>query len=110
MTLPRFRMAPKSTATSMPVSVVQIRIVAVRMAKRHVDVPVRMRLAMRIRGPVGVLVMLVVPVQVVVLQPVVDVFVCVTLGQVEPDANADERAGDPQAGGERLAEHDDRRN
>jgi hypothetical protein len=79
-----------------PVPVVQVRVVRVAVDQPRVAVPVRVRLARRVTGPMGVPVVRVVHVRVLVL-------VLVPLGQVEPDAQTHEPARDQEPERHRLA-------
>jgi hypothetical protein len=73
-----------SACVSVTMAVMQIRVMRMPMRQRCVPVPMRMRLARCQLGPVLMLVMLVVAVPVFVLHGVMDVFVVMPLGQVEP--------------------------
>ena len=95
--------------SSVSVRVVKVGIVRMRMAKAGVRVPVRMRFAARHPGLVRVLMVLVVPVQVFVLERLMHVHVLVPLADVEPHADAHQRAPDGELNGERLSQRNDGR-
>src|ERR1700675_1730628 len=88
--------------------VMEIRIVWIGVAKRRMGVGMRMRLGARCPGRVGVLVMLVVPMQVIVREGLMSMFMLMVLAHVEPHAEPYARARDRQANRERVAEDDDR--
>jgi hypothetical protein len=92
--------------SSVPVSVVEVRIVGVAVTQRLVGVSVRVRLAGRRRRVVVMVVVLVVLVPMLVLQPLVNVLVLVALTDMEPDAEQHEGRGQPEPRGDRLAQHD----
>jgi hypothetical protein len=73
---------------TMPMAMMQVRVVRVSVYERGVPVPVRVRLAGRIGDSVLVLVMFVVTMPVLVLHRFVDVFMHVPLGQMQPQTEA----------------------
>ena len=82
---------------SVSVSVVDVRVVGMRMDQFLVSMPVRVRLAGRIVRRVCVLVMLVVVVKVFVFHRFVPVQVFVPLGQVQPNTDRHEHRCHPEA-------------
>ena len=72
------------------VSVVDIRIVPVRMPYRRMPVPMRVRLFHR--PLVGMLMMFVVRVRVLVFQAIVEVLVFMPLGKMQPQAECHQKA------------------
>lgn len=90
--------------SSMSVPMMKVGVVHVRVAKSHVGVPVRVWFAARYPRLVGVLVVLVVPVEVFVLHWLMDMFVLVVLAHVEPHAEAHEGAADHHTSGQRLSQ------
>src|SRR5688572_6713067 len=71
---------------SMPVPMVEVGIVRMFVAQRHVHMPVRVWLTGRRPSVVLVSVMFVVPMEMVVLQRFVDVLMAVTFADVQPHA------------------------
>jgi hypothetical protein len=74
----------------------QIGVMGMSVHRLGMPVPMRMRLARRVARTMIVLVVLVVTVPVLVLHEVVEVFVFVLFGQVQPKAETHETAGDNQ--------------
>ena len=93
-----------SIGVSMPVPMVQVRIVRVLVAQWCVVVRVRVRLAGRIVRTMGMLMMLIMNVVVVVRHRCVSVLMLVSFGQVQQDANAHQHRGAHKRDGDRLAE------
>ena len=69
--------------------------------------PMRMGFARRIFSGVGVLMVSIVHMRVAVLQGLVDVFVLMLLGQVQPDAEAHQQAGNQELVSDRIAQKKD---
>ena len=90
--------------SAMAVPVVNVGIVGVRVGQSGVHVGVFMRFPPVIIAGVFVLMVFVVTMAVAVFQCVVRMFVRMSFGQVEIDADADERARQPELGGRPLAE------
>ena len=86
----------------MLVLVVHVRHVRMLVLQPLVAMRVRVGLAGRIVRRVLVLMVLIVHMRVGVLQGLMDVLVLVVLGQVQPDADAHEQAGDEELDGERA--------
>jgi hypothetical protein len=84
-----------------------IRVVRMAVTEPLVHVSMRVWLAGGRRGVVLVPVVLVVVVPVLVLRPLVEVLMLVTLADMKPDANQHERRRQPKPRRDRLAEHDD---
>ena len=89
----------------MRVTVVQIRIMRMRVHHRLMPMRVHMRLAFLPIGPVRMAVMRVVGVFVFVLQRFMRVFVHMALRQVQPDPERHQRRGGPESGCRLFAEH-----
>jgi hypothetical protein len=87
------------------VLVVQVGIVRVVVNEPRMAMSVCVRLGWRLIRTVDVLVMLVMHVRVLVLERLMNVLVLVSLGEVEPDAQAHECASDKEPQRHRLAEH-----
>ena len=87
----------------MPVPMMGIGHVGVAVHQGRMLVPVRVRFARRITRSVRVLVVLVVGVQVLVFQRFVTMLMLVTLGQVQPNAEAHEHCGENEAHRELVA-------
>ena len=75
----------------MVVSVVQVRIVRVRVADWFMAVPMRMRFSHRTF--MGMLMMVVVHMSMLMLEDVMGVFMLVTFGKVQPEADSHQNAG-----------------
>jgi hypothetical protein len=88
--------------------VVKIRIVAVGVAVRGVDVPVRVWLSDRGTRRMRMVVMDVVAMEMLVSQRLVNVLVDVPLAEMQPDAEAHQQAAGGEIAGERLVQADDR--
>jgi hypothetical protein len=87
---------------SVPMTIVQIRVMGMRMSHRFVDVPVRMGLG---HGPVvKMLVMFVMDVAMFVLEAFVLMFVGMPLGEMKPKADRHQAARDQQLTRQGLAE------
>ena len=93
--------------SSMAMPVVRVGHVAVAVLERRVLVPVRMRFAGRIAGPMRMLVMVVVAVGVLVRERGMDVAVRVLLGDMQPHAHRHQAGGGQELDGDRLAERGD---
>ena len=91
---------------SVDVAVMRVRIVRMRVGQRLVPVRMAVPRAGRDRHRVLVLVVRVMGVPVRVFERRMRVRVLVPLGQVQPDAERHQPAGDKQRRGERVAEHD----
>ena len=91
----------------MAVRVVHIRHMRMLVHEPLVAMPVRMGLAGRIVWAVAVLMVRIVHMRVTVLQGLMDVFVLMILGQVQPDPEAHEQAGDQELEGDGLTEKQD---
>ena len=74
-----------------------------------VAMPMRMRLAERIAWSMNVLMVLVVDMRMTMLEGLMDVFVVMLLGQVQPDTEAHEQAGDCEGQRDGLAQKYHRR-
>jgi len=90
------------------VPVVKVGIVGMAMHEGRMAMPMRMQVAGRIGRCVHMLVMSVVPVPMLVLQRFMDVLVFVLLGQVQPQAEPHQAAGDDELHRYRLTQHHDR--
>jgi hypothetical protein len=77
-----------------PVSMVKVGIVRMTMHKRRMPMPMGMRLAGWIAQDVFVLVVRVVPMPVLVLHRFVRMLMLVLLGQMHPEAESHQAAGD----------------
>src|ERR1700734_1255974 len=84
----------------------QVRVVRMPVPQPVMPVPVRMRLAHR--PLVGMLMMMVVDMAVLVLDRFVRVVVLMVFGQMQPEAERHQRAGDDQLNRDRLVQEDDR--
>lgn len=71
-----------------------IRYMTMLVHERLVTVPMGVRLARRIIRPMGVPMVLIVHMRMGMLQRLVDVFVGMVLGEVQPDTEAHKQAGD----------------
>ena len=91
----------------MAVRVVHVRHMRMLVHEPLVAMPVRMGLAGRIVWAVRVLMVRIVHMRVAVLQGLMDVFVLMVLGQVQPDPEAHEQAGDQELEGDGLAQKQD---
>ena len=80
----------KARSAAVTVPVVQVWIVRVLVPHRHVMMPMGVRLARRIGGTVGVLMMLVMDVAMLMVERLVHVHVLVPFGKVQIDAEAHE--------------------
>jgi hypothetical protein len=87
----------------------QVGIVRVPVHHRRMAMPVGVRLSLRLIKTVDVLVVLVVDVRVLMLHGLMNVLVLVSLGEVEPDAQAHEHATNEEPQRHRLVEHWDRK-
>ena len=90
----------------MSVPVMEVGIVRVFVPKGRVVMPVGVRLAGRIVGAVGVLVMLVVDVAMLMVHRLMQVVVFVLLGQMQIDAQRHEDGGGGELRGDRLTKQD----
>ena len=94
----------------MSVPMVQVRVVGMPVSHGFMAMPVAVRLTWRRVGAVGVLVVIVMAMPVLVLQCVMDVFVGVPFGDMEPKPKTHERPGHGQLHRERLPEDRDGQN
>ena len=94
----------------MAVRVVHVRHMRMLVHEPLVAMPVRMGLAGRIVRAMRVLMVRIVHMRVTVLQGLMDVFVLMVLGQVQPDPEAHEQAGDQELDGDGLAQKQDGHN
>ncbi len=91
----------------MCVRVVHVRYVSMLVHDPLVAMPVRMRLAGWIVRSMRVPMVLIVHVRMAMLHGFMDVFVLMALGQVQPDTEAHEQAGNDELQGDGLAEKQD---
>ena len=99
-----------TTALSMRMPMMQVRIVRVFVDHRRMPVAMRMRLASRIVWPMGMLVMFIVPVPMLVHHLGMPVLVLMLFGDVQIDAKRHQGARGDQAGCDRIAKHGDGQN
>ena len=91
----------------MAMRVVHVRHMRMLVYEPLVAMPVRMGLAGRIVLAVAVLMVCIVHMRVAVLQGLMDVFVLMMLGQVQPEPEAHEQAGDQELECDGLAQKQD---
>ena len=90
----------------MAMPVMQVRVV--RMIVPHGQMPVGVGMRLGHRSVMGVLVMFIVIMRVIVLKKLMLMFVFVPLGQMEPEADAHESAGNQELEYDLFAQQDDR--
>src|ERR1700754_2250105 len=86
----------QGSRASMPMPVMDIGKMRVRMRDRRMHVTMRMRFIALVRKIVFVPMMLVMPMRMRVLDPVVRMFVLVTLAHMQDDADRHQHRGDPE--------------
>jgi hypothetical protein len=92
----------------MPMRMVHVGYVRMRVPHRGVLVKMRVRLTWRVGSSMPVLVMLVVHMRMRMAHHLVNMFMLVVLGRVQPYAYTHQTAGDCELCGDGIAEHDDR--
>ena len=80
----------------MPMAMMKIRVVRMCVGQFTMPMDMRMRFTGRICGRMGMLMMLVMPVQMFVIQRFVMVQMDVSFGQMEPDAKHHQSTSDPE--------------
>jgi hypothetical protein len=83
----------RQPSVSVPVAVMEIRIVRMAVPQANVAMPVRMRLARRIIGPMYVLMVLIVHMPMFVLDLLVQMFVFMPLHQMEIQTDPHQHRG-----------------